>query len=296
MKQLIMPHYISEVTMQREILTHPKIPPSTLDQGCVWLEEMQHRLNLCMKTGQQVHPRTIITFVQEVLSGITQYYRTVGNIWDSSHLKHQLRESNLTLDRVYAMLAEFLIELRLHEEQDKITQIVTTRPSSTACMMSTSMPAKGRCLPRVRASNEKAKVHSLSGDLHAMIIGSQAVAHKVIIARSITRGDNRVDVQYAVLPDMLPHSVLVQSNLRPRMPSGMSLLVLGKNLNGKTMNARLRSTKPLRARKERVKALSLKASLRERLRRGPLLQDQHSLHRRRMNVLMPNPNLMRVPA
>ena len=39
--------------------------------------------NLCMKTGQQVHPRIIITFVQEVLSGITQYYRTVGNIWDS---------------------------------------------------------------------------------------------------------------------------------------------------------------------------------------------------------------------
>ena len=125
MKQLIMPHDISEVTMQREILTHPKTPPSTLDQGCVWLEEMQHRLNLCMKTGQQVHPRTIITFVQEVLSGITQYYRTVGNIWDSLYLKHQLRESNLTLDRVYAMLAEFLIELRLHEEQDKITQIVT---------------------------------------------------------------------------------------------------------------------------------------------------------------------------
>ena len=54
------------------------------------------------------HPRTIITFVQEVLSGITQYYRTVGNIWDSLYIKHQLRESNLTLDRVYAMLAEFL--------------------------------------------------------------------------------------------------------------------------------------------------------------------------------------------
>ena len=51
--------------MQRELLTPPKVTPSTLDQGCVWLEEMQHRLNLCMKTGQQVHPRTIITFVQD---------------------------------------------------------------------------------------------------------------------------------------------------------------------------------------------------------------------------------------
>ena len=37
---------------------------------------------------------------------------------------------NLTLDRVYAMLAEFLIELRLHEEQGKITQIVTGSSTS----------------------------------------------------------------------------------------------------------------------------------------------------------------------
>ena len=152
MKQFIMPHDINEVTMQREILTLPKVSPSTLDQGCVWLEEMQHRLNLCMKTGQQVHPRTIIIFVQEVLSGITQYYRTVGNIWDSLYQKHQLRDSNLTLERVYAMLAEFLIELRVYEEQDKITQIVTG--SSTAVKHSMydeyvsaskgKVPAKGK--------------------------------------------------------------------------------------------------------------------------------------------------------
>ena len=152
MKQLILPQDINEVTMQRELLTPPKVTPSTLDQGCVWLEEMQHRLNLCMKTGQQVHPRTIITFVQEVLSGITQYYRTVGNIWDTLYLKHQLRESSLTLDRVYAMLAEFLIELRLHEEQDKITQIVNGSSTSVKHSMydeyvsasKGKVPAKGK--------------------------------------------------------------------------------------------------------------------------------------------------------
>ena len=152
MKQLILPQDINEVTMQRELLTPPKVTPSTLDQGCVWLEEMQHRLNLCMKTGQHVHPRTIITFVQEVLSGITQYYRTVGNIWDSLYLKHQLRESSLTLDRVYAMLAEFLIELRLHEEQDKITQIVNGSSTSVKHSMydeyvsasKGKVPAKGK--------------------------------------------------------------------------------------------------------------------------------------------------------
>ena len=41
-----------------------------------------------------------------------------------------MRESNLTLERVYAMLAEFLIELKLHEEQDKIAQIVTGSSST----------------------------------------------------------------------------------------------------------------------------------------------------------------------
>ena len=110
--------------MQREILTPPKVAPATLDQGCAWLEEMQHRLK------QNVHPRTIVAFVNDTLSGITQYYRTVGNIWDSLYGKHQLRESTITLERVYAMLAEFLIELKLHEEQDKIAQLVTGSSST----------------------------------------------------------------------------------------------------------------------------------------------------------------------
>ena len=43
-----------------------------------------------------------------------------------------------------------------------------------------------------------------------MIIGSQAVAHKVIIVQSIIRGDSQEDVRSAVLPDILHHSVLVQ--------------------------------------------------------------------------------------
>ena len=145
MKQLILPPDINEVTMQKEILTPPKVPPATLDQGCAWLEQMQHRLNLWIKTKQNVHPRTIVAFVNDTLSGITQYYRTVGNIWDSLYGKHQFRESNITLDRVYAMLAEFLIELKLHEERDKIAQIATGS-SSTPCMTNTSMPAKEKCL------------------------------------------------------------------------------------------------------------------------------------------------------
>ena len=72
-----------------------------------------------------IETKTIVAFVNDTLSGVTQYYRTVGNVWDSLYAKHQLRESNITVDRVYAMLAEFLIELKLNEEQDKIAQIVT---------------------------------------------------------------------------------------------------------------------------------------------------------------------------
>ena len=124
MKQLILPPDVNEVTMQKEILTPPRVPPATLDQASTWLEEMQHRLNLCIKTKQNMHPRTIVVSVNDTLSGVTQYYRTIGNVWDSLYAKQQLRESNVTLDRVYVMLAEFLLELKLNDEQDKIAQIV----------------------------------------------------------------------------------------------------------------------------------------------------------------------------
>ena len=89
---------------------------------------MQHRLNLCKKTKQNVHPRALVAFVIETLrlSAFIQYYRTIGSIWDSLYAKHQLRDSDIALDRIYSMLSEFLIELKLNEEQEKITQIVTS--------------------------------------------------------------------------------------------------------------------------------------------------------------------------
>ena len=49
-KQLILPPDVSKVTMQKEILTPPRVPPATLDQASTWLEETQHRLNLYIKT------------------------------------------------------------------------------------------------------------------------------------------------------------------------------------------------------------------------------------------------------
>ena len=159
MKQFILPPDINEVTMQKEILTPPRVPPATLDRGCAWLEEMQHRLNLCIKTKQNAHPRTSVAFVNDTLSGITQYYRTVGNIWDSLYAKHQLRESNITLDRVYAMLAEFLIELKLHEEQDKFAQIVTGSSSTVKHSMYDEhiSASKGQVLVKGKATQGDGK-------------------------------------------------------------------------------------------------------------------------------------------
>ena len=90
--------------------------------GLQMAQEMQHRLNLCIKTKKQnTHPRTLVAFVIETLCAVIQYYRTIGNIWDSLYAKHQLRDSDITQDRVYSMLSELLIELKLNEEEEKIT-------------------------------------------------------------------------------------------------------------------------------------------------------------------------------
>ena len=175
MKQLILPPDINEVTMQKETLTPPKVPPATLDQGCAWLEEMQHRLNLCIKTKQNEHPRTIVAFVNDTLGGNTQ-------IWDSLYGKHQLRESNITLDRVYAMLAEFRIELKLHEEQDKIAQIVTGSSTTVKHSMYDEYinASKGKVPVKGKGKQVDGKSGKSNGVQHVMSIGSQAVAHKDI--------------------------------------------------------------------------------------------------------------------
>ena len=158
---------------------------------------MQHRLNLCIKTKQNVHPRTIVAFVNDTLSGVTQYYRTVGNIWDSLYSKHQLRESNITLDRVYVMLAEFLIELKLHEEQDKLIQIVTGSNGAAKHSMYDEYvnASRGKVPLTGKAKEAMVKVESLIGVHLVMNSGNQAVAHKDTIVRSIIQGDIQEDVQ-----------------------------------------------------------------------------------------------------
>ena len=158
------------------------------------------------------------------------------------------------------------------------------------------MPARERCLPKGKASNVRAKVSSLNGDQHAMTIGSQVVAHKATIVQSIIRDDSQVDVQYVDLQNMSPHSVLVQSDPRPRMPSGMSRIAIGMTQNGRMINGSQRSMRRPRLRKEKGKALSPRANLKGRLHRDLSLHGRHSLHQPRMSDPNPNPNPKHAPA
>ena len=158
------------------------------------------------------------------------------------------------------------------------------------------MPTKRRCLPRGKANKVMAKVRSPDGDQHAKTIGSQAVAHKAINVQSIIREDSQADVQFVVLPSMSLRSVPVQSSQKPRMSSGMSRIGSMKTLNGMMINGSRKSMKRPRARKEKGKDLSRKASQRARMPQDQLLHDRHSLHLQRVSDPNPNPNPKHSPA
>ena len=150
------------------------------------------------------------------------------------------------------MLAEFLIELKLNEERDKIIQIVTGSNGAvkSQCMTSISMLVKRKHLLREKAKEEMVKVASLTGVHLAMSIGRQTVAHKDAIARSIIQADSQDDVQSLAL--------LVTTRLNPRMPSGTTPYGK-KKLSGKSSHWRPKSMKLPRARKVKGRGLSLKA-------------------------------------
>ena len=101
-------------------MSPPQTQPSSLDQAVT-----QHRLNLCKETNQHVHARSFIAFVSDTLSAVTQCNRTIGNYWDQLCMKHGMRNADSALERVYEMLAASLIEIKMAEEQDMITHVVT---------------------------------------------------------------------------------------------------------------------------------------------------------------------------
>ena len=90
MKQLILPHDINEVTMQKEILTQPKVAPSTLDQGCAWLGrdatliESMHKNRSASASTYRHHlcPR-----------GLEWHYPVLSNSWQ--HLGQSISQASV---------------------------------------------------------------------------------------------------------------------------------------------------------------------------------------------------------
>ena len=131
-KQLILPPDMSDFTVQKEILTLP-----TKHRHETWIRPRNGWRRFSTDSTCALRPSSrVSTLVHwlhlsltdiETLSAVIQYCRTIGNIWNALYTKHQLQESDNTLDRVYTLsvISEFLIELKLNEEQRKITQTVT---------------------------------------------------------------------------------------------------------------------------------------------------------------------------
>ena len=160
---------------------------------------------------------------------------------------------------------------------------------STPRMMNMSMRAKGKYLLKEKAKEEMAKVESLLGVHLVMNSGSQKVAHKDTVVRSIIQGDSPADVQYVARRATIPLNAHVQSSLKPRMPSGMT-----PQPNGRSLRGRPKSMKLPRARKAKARGLSPRASLKERAHRDRLHRDR--LNPNPLEATDPNPKPSLKPA
>ena len=190
--------------------------------------------------------RTIVAFVNDTLSGVTQYYRTIGNIWDSLY-------SNITLDRVYIMLAEFLIELKLNEEQDKITQIVTGSTGAAKHSMYDDY---------VNASKGKvpSKGKGKGGDGKGGKLTWRAPCNEFWVPEGCSQGHHCPKYHprrqpgrcaYVAPRVTIPLNAHVQSSLKPRMPSGMTPHGSRKKSNGRSLHGRLKGMKLPRQERQR---------------------------------------------
>ena len=276
MKQLILPPDVNEVTMRKEILT----PPRSLNSR----PGIQVARRNAAQTECSSSNSGCIKFVIETMSGIIQYCRTIGNIWvqipgtlslchaSSSRLRHRSRSS-------YSMPSEFLIELKLNEEQEKITQIATG--SNNAQMKLSAYDEyvnanKGKVQQRVKGKEETGKVESRTGDSLVMMTGSLMVANMVTIVQSIIPDDNQDDVHFVDPLDITLPSVQGQSSPKPRTASMTRTLLGRQRQNGTNQHGRVKNTKLLKASKAKARDISRRESLRERVLRDLLLQDRLS--------------------
>ena len=102
------------------------------------------------------------------------------------------------------MLSEFLMELKLNAEQEKITQIVT---SSSGTHMKPSAYDE-YVNAREKAKKEMERMESRTGDCLAMNFGDLTDVDMVTIVRSIIPDNNQDDVQLVDQLDIIPLSAL----------------------------------------------------------------------------------------
>ena len=76
------------------------------------------------KPDRMLHPRTLVAFVIETMNGITQYYRTIGNI-NGMHALLQASAFETPTSPLDQSVCDMLLEaldasIKLNEEQEKI--------------------------------------------------------------------------------------------------------------------------------------------------------------------------------
>ena len=155
------------------------------------------------------------------------------------HAKQQLRDSNITLDRVYTIVAEFLIELKLHEEQNKISQIVSGSSGTVKHSMydeyinasKGKIPVKGKG----KQGDGKGGKSNWRAACEDYTIGSQAVVlTRTSLSKVSSKTTSQADVLSVALLATTRLSAHIQSSLKPRLPSGMTQHGSMMKLNGKT--------------------------------------------------------------
>ena len=163
--------------------------------------------------------------------------------------------------------------------------------------MSMLVRARGKCLPKVKASRRVAKAHSLNGDPHAMITGSHMVALKGHHCPKYH--PRRQPGRCAICGSTRHPTSQCTRPVKPKAKQAEWDETVGDWAETEWQDgikARLKSMRPRKERKAKGKDLSQKGSQKGRLRRSLLLHGRHSLHRRRMIDPNPRTNQKHVPA
>ena len=162
-----------------------------------------------------------VTLFGETLSAVIQYYRTIGNIWDTLYAKHQLRDSASTwIESTSCSPSSWSnwSSTRNRTRLRRLAQVRTTPRWSPQPMMSTSTRAKVRSR-EVKAKVQRVKAYQEIGDSHAVIIRKQTDVALDIAAKGITLDANQDDAQSVELPSTTHHNADALRSLRWRMRS-----------------------------------------------------------------------------